>query len=64
LTLRYKKLELKLSLLFSFFIFLVLISGAFWLDWNLIKKKEEPAPEAGPSSTDLLLMEIRDSLKK
>jgi large conductance mechanosensitive channel len=31
---------------------------------NKLKKKEEAAPEAGPSSTDLLLMEIRDSLRK
>lgn len=31
---------------------------------NKLKKKEEPAAPAGPSSTDLLLMEIRDSLKK
>ena len=31
---------------------------------NKLKKKEEAAPAAGPSSTDLLLMEIRDSLKK
>jgi len=30
---------------------------------NSLKKKEEAAP-AGPSSTDALLMEIRDSLKK
>ena len=30
---------------------------------NSMKKKEEAAP-AGPSSTDALLMEIRDSLKK
>lgn len=30
---------------------------------NNLKKKEEAAP-AGPSSTDKLLMEIRDSLKK
>ena len=30
---------------------------------NTMKKKEEAAP-AGPSSTDVLLMEIRDSLKK
>ena len=30
---------------------------------NSMKKKEEAAP-AGPSSTDQLLMEIRDSLKK
>lgn len=32
---------------------------------TIIKKKEEaPAPPPGPSSTDLLLMEIRDALKK
>jgi len=33
---------------------------------NKMKKKQEeaPAPDPGPSSTDLLLMEIRDSLKK
>ena len=30
---------------------------------NSMKKKDEAAP-AGPSSTDALLMEIRDSLKK
>lgn len=30
---------------------------------NKMKKKQEDAP-AGPSSTDVLLMEIRDSLKK
>jgi large conductance mechanosensitive channel len=30
---------------------------------NSVKKKEEEAP-SGPSSTDVLLMEIRDSLKK
>lgn len=28
------------------------------------EKKETPAPPAGPSSTDQLLMEIRDALKK
>lgn len=31
---------------------------------NKLKKKQEEAPTAGPSSTDALLMEIRDSLKK
>lgn len=31
---------------------------------NSTKKKEDPAPPAGPSSTDALLMEIRDALKK
>ena len=31
---------------------------------NRMKKKQEEAAPAGPSSTDALLMEIRDSLKK
>lgn len=31
---------------------------------NSTKKKEAPAALAGPSSTDKLLMEIRDNLKK
>ena len=31
---------------------------------NNMKKKKEGAPPAGPSSTDSLLMEIRDALKK
>ena len=31
---------------------------------NKMKKKQENAAPAGPSSTDVLLMEIRDSLKK
>ena len=31
---------------------------------NNMKKKQEAAAPAGPSSTDALLMEIRDSLKK
>ncbi len=31
---------------------------------NKMKKKEEEAAPAGPSSTDALLIEIRDSLKK
>ncbi len=31
---------------------------------NKMKKAEAPAPPAGPSPTDALLMEIRDSLKK
>jgi len=31
---------------------------------NSMKKKEAPAPPPGPSTTDKLLMEIRDALKK
>jgi large conductance mechanosensitive channel len=41
------------------FVLFALIKAA-----NSLKKKEEAAPPAGPSSTDKLLMEIRDSLKK
>jgi large conductance mechanosensitive channel len=40
------------------FVVFLLVKGM-----NKMKKKEE-APAAGPSSTDALLMEIRDSLKK
>ena len=40
------------------FIMFLVIKGI-----NSMKKKQEAAP-AGPSSTDALLMEIRDSLKK
>lgn len=47
-------------LLIAFFLFLI-IKGM-----NAMKKKQEEAPAApsGPSSTDKLLMEIRDALKK
>jgi large conductance mechanosensitive channel len=43
------------------FVLFLIIKGM-----NAAKKKEEAAPvaPAGPSSTDKLLMEIRDSLKK
>ena len=42
----------------AFFMFLIIKAIN-----SMKKKEEEPAP-AGPSSTDLLLMEIRDELKK
>jgi len=47
-------------LIIAFAIFMV-VKGL-----NKMKKKEEaaPAPPPGPSSTDKLLMEIRDSLRK
>ncbi|MBS1620740.1 MAG: large conductance mechanosensitive channel protein MscL [Bacteroidetes bacterium] len=45
-------------LLIAFFLF-ILIKAI-----NSMKKKEEAPPPAGPSSTDKLLMEIRDALKK
>jgi large conductance mechanosensitive channel len=41
------------------FVLFMIIKGA-----NKLKKKQADAPAAGPSSTDALLMEIRDSLKK
>lgn len=45
-------------LIVAFILFLV-IKGI-----NRFKKKQEAAPPPGPSSTDKLLMEIRDELKK
>ena len=45
-------------LIVAFFMFLIIKAIN-----SMKKKEEEPAP-AGPSSTDLLLMEIRDELKK
>lgn len=44
--------------LIAFFLFIMLKA------MNSMKKKEEAPPPAGPSSTDKLLMEIRDALKK
>ena len=41
------------------FILFLIIKGI-----NATKKKELPPPPAGPSSTDQLLMEIRDELRK
>jgi large conductance mechanosensitive channel len=45
-------------LIVAFILFLV-IKGI-----NRFKKKQEAAPPPAPSSTDVLLMEIRDELKK
>lgn len=45
--------------------FLLLALVIFWMVKAMNKmKKEAPAPPAEPSSTDKLLMEIRDELKK
>jgi large conductance mechanosensitive channel len=41
------------------FILFLIIKGI-----NRFKKKQEAAPPPGPSSTDILLMEIRDELRK
>ena len=46
------------------FIVIALVLFGLIKTMNSMKKKEEPAPPAGPSSTDALLMEIRDALKK
>ena len=45
--------------------FLIVAFVLFWVvkAYNKIKKKDEVAA-SGPSSTDMLLMEIRDALKK
>ncbi|HVT86325.1 MAG TPA: large conductance mechanosensitive channel protein MscL [Chitinophagaceae bacterium] len=45
-------------LLIAFFLFMLVKA------MNAMKKKQEAPPPAGPSSTDKLLMEIRDALKK
>lgn len=45
-------------IIIAFFLFLVIKAI------NKMKKKEAPAPPAEPSSTDKLLAEIRDALKK
>jgi large conductance mechanosensitive channel len=46
--------------------FIIIAFILFWLvkGAKSLKKKEEAAAPAGPSSTDKLLMEIRDELKK
>ena len=46
--------------------FIVIAFVIFWMvkGINSLKKKEEPAAAAEPSSTDKLLAEIRDELKK
>jgi large conductance mechanosensitive channel len=57
------KIGLFLSAVINFiivaFILFLIIKGI-----NRFKKKQEAAPPPGPSSTDRLLMEIRDELKK
>ena len=45
-------------MIFAFVVFLMIKA------MNKMKKEEAPAPPAGPSSTDALLIEIRDSLRK
>jgi large conductance mechanosensitive channel len=45
-------------IIIAFILFLLIRSA------NSLKKKQEAAPAPGPSSTDKLLMEIRDELKK
>src|SRR5690242_11678898 len=45
-------------IIIAFILFLIIKAA------TSMKKKEEAAPPPGPSSTDKLLMEIRDELKK
>lgn len=54
-----KFLSAVLSFLLIAFVVFLAVKGI-----NRLKRKEEAAPAAGPSSTDVLLMEIRDSLKR
>ena len=47
--------------------FLIVAFVVFWIVRalsGLMRKKEEPAPEPGPTPTEALLMEIRDTLKQ
>lgn len=53
-----KFLSAVLTFLVIAFVIFIMVKGI-----NSFKKKEEAAPK-GPSSTDQLLMEIRDALKK
>ncbi|MBS1733708.1 MAG: large conductance mechanosensitive channel protein MscL [Bacteroidetes bacterium] len=46
------------------FVVIALVLFSIIKAMNSLKKKEEAAPPPAPSSTDQLLMEIRDSLKK
>ncbi len=46
------------------FILIALVVFLLVKAMNKMKKQEAPPPPAGPSSTDQLLMEIRDALKK
>lgn len=46
------------------FILVAFVMFLFIKGINQLKKKQEAAAPAGPSSTDKLLMEIRDELKK
>lgn len=51
-----------LSAVIKFFVFAIVIFSLIRA-MSKLQKKEEEAPAAGPSSTDKLLMEIRDELK-
>ncbi|MET0243582.1 MAG: large conductance mechanosensitive channel protein MscL [Flavitalea sp.] len=47
-----------------YFIIVALVLFMIIKGMNKLKAKEEAAPPAGPSSTDKLLIEIRDELRK
>lgn len=46
------------------FVVIALVLFSIIKAMNSMKKKEEAAPPVAPSSTDLLLMQIRDALRK
>lgn len=53
-----------LAAIIKFIIISLVLFGIIKTMNAINKKKEETPPPAGPSSTDQLLMEIRDALKK
>jgi large conductance mechanosensitive channel len=53
-----------LAAVLKFIVIALVLFGVIKTMNAFIKKKEAAPPPAGPSSTDLLLMEIRDALKK
>jgi large conductance mechanosensitive channel len=53
-----------LSAIIKFLVIALVLFGIIKTMNSIMKKKEEAPPPAGPSSTDQLLMEIRDALKK
>ncbi len=53
-----------LAAVIKFFVIALVIFMLVQVNSIHLQKKKEAAPPAGPSSTDKLLMEIRDELKK
>jgi large conductance mechanosensitive channel len=53
-----------LAAILKFIVIALVLFGIIKAMNSIMKKKEATPPPAGPSSTDKLLMEIRDALKK